>query len=89
MTQSQPIRILLASSIAAAALAPSALAGWQDPVGSPAASNTHYSVAAHRRVAAHNTSARQARAAAIARLAAVTKRLDANYRFDRVPADQR
>ena len=87
MTKSQPIRILLASSIAAVALAPSALAGWQDPVGSPAASNTHYS--ASHEVAVRNVSARQARAAAIARLAAETKRLDANYRFDRVPPGQR
>jgi hypothetical protein len=83
MTKSHPARILLASLIAAVCFAPSALAGWHDPVGSPAASNTHYSVAAHR------TSARQARAAAIARIAAETKRLDANYRFDRVPPGQR
>lgn len=83
MTQSHPIRILSASLVAAACFAPSALAGWHDPVGSSAASNTHYGVAAHR------TSARQARAVAIARLAAETKRLDANYRFDRVPPGQR
>jgi hypothetical protein len=89
MTHPQPIRILLASSIAAFSLTPSALAGWQDPVGSPAAANTHFTLAAHHKVAAHKTSARLARAAAIARIAAVTKRLDANYRFDRVPAGER
>jgi hypothetical protein len=83
MTKSHPTRVLFASFIAAASLAPTALAGWQDPGGSPTASNTHYSVAAHR------TSARQAKAAAIARIVAETKRLDAHYRFDRVPANER
>ncbi len=83
MTKSHPARILLSSLIAAVCLAPSALAGSHDPVGSPAASNAHYGVAAHR------TSARQARADAIARYVAETKRLDANYRFDRVPPGQR
>jgi hypothetical protein len=83
MTKSHTIRILFASLIAAVCFAPAALAGWHDPVGSPEATNTHYSVAAHR------TSAHAARAAAIARLAAETKRRDAGYRFRRVPADQR
>jgi hypothetical protein len=83
MTESHPARILLAALIAAACSVPSALAGWHDPAGSPGASNTHYGVAAHR------ASARQARAAAIARIVAETKRLDASYRFDRVPPGQR
>jgi hypothetical protein len=83
MTKSHPARTLLASLVAAACLSPSALAGWQDPVGSPASSNHHYSVATHR------VTAREARAAAIARVAAETKRLDANYRFRRVPAYER
>lgn len=83
MTKSHPVRILFVSLLAAVCLAPSALAGWQDPVGSPSAPHNHYSVAAH------GTSARQAKAAAIARVVAETKRLDAKYRFRRVPAFER
>ncbi len=83
MTKSNPIRILFVSLLAAFSFAPSALASWHDPIGSPAASNVHYTVASHE------TGTHQSRANAIARLEAELKRLDANYRFDRVPRDQR
>ncbi|HEX4521432.1 MAG TPA: hypothetical protein VH063_17800 [Gaiellaceae bacterium] len=83
MTKSHSIRILFASLVAAVCFAPSALAGWHDPVGSPEAANAHYSVASHR------TSTHLTKAEAIARLAAQTKVRDAQYRFRRVPAAQR
>ncbi len=83
MTKSNPTRILFVSLLAAFSFAPSALASWHDPVGSPEASNLHYTVASH------DTATHQSKATEIARLQAELKRLDANYRFDRVPRDQR